>query len=141
MDVDRSSRPLKPFRPGHSVDRPGVVRHGPWSFSPERALPGARDEVPDVSLRERRRMQPPQRLGDELNAMINQLSVEAGHLVSCKNLIRDEQDVERVLQRTTPLLEFIPELGARIHAYSIQLATGNAPALEAEWDGRGENRG
>ncbi|UYM15211.1 hypothetical protein [Endozoicomonas euniceicola] len=83
-------------------------------------------------------MQPPQRLGEELDAMINQLSVEAGYLVSCKDLIRDKRDVEQVLQRTDPLLQFIPELGARIHAYSVQLASGHAPALEPDWDGRGK---
>ncbi|MCW7554016.1 hypothetical protein NX722_15590 [Endozoicomonas gorgoniicola] len=137
MDVDHSSRSPEPFRPGHSSDSPGVVRHGPYSFSPEPTLSGVRDEVPDVSLRERRRMQPPQRLGDELDAMINQLRVEAGYLVSCKNLVRDEQDVELVLQRTTPLLRFIPDLGARLHAYSLQLATGHAPTLGPDWDGRG----
>ena len=138
MDVDQSSRPPEPFRPPRPSDSPGVVRHGPWSFSPEPTLPGARYEAPGVSLRERRRMQPPQRLGEELDAMINQLSVEAGYLVSCKDLVRDERDAELVLQRTRPLLQLIPDLGARIHAYSVQLASGHAPALEPDWNGRGK---
>ncbi|AMO57390.1 hypothetical protein GZ77_15590 [Endozoicomonas montiporae] len=138
MDVDPPFRPDDPFLPAPHVDGPGVVRYGPYSFSPDPLIPGRQFEVPATPLVHRRRMQPPQRLGAELEVMMSELMDGAEFLINCKGRIRDKEDIEQVLHRTTHLLQIIPDLGSRLHAYSVQLATGHAPALESDWSGVGK---